>query len=82
MAYYVTVAIIFLWIHKVKEGMKNTKNQQELGAMEACMKKMVEAKKGLGHSNIKGDTMTFLLFLTHIGKLKLLWILVMVSLVC
>ena len=36
--------------------MKHSKYQQELGATEACTKKMMEAKKGIGQRYIKrGD---------------------------
>ena len=36
--------------------MNKIKYHMEIGTTAACTKKMMEATKGLGQSNIKGDT--------------------------
>ena len=46
-AFYVTAALIFLEVKREKGGMNVIHYQQKLGATAACMKKMMEATKGL-----------------------------------
>ena len=38
-----------------KEGMKDSRYQQELGATAACTNRMMEETKGIGHKSKKGD---------------------------
>ena len=47
-ACYIIGALIFIEVHRGKEGMKRIKHQQDLGATAACTKKMMEATKGIG----------------------------------
>ena len=42
--------------------MKHSKYQKELGATEACTKRMMEATKGIGQKYIKGGAKDCLLF--------------------
>ena len=40
--------------------MRNSKYHMDLGEMEACTKRIMEATKGLGKRGIKGSTKDFL----------------------
>ena len=42
--------------------MKDGRYQQELGATEACTKRMMEATKGIGQNSIEGGTKDCLIF--------------------
>ena len=47
-ACYVTRAFLFIEVQRGKGGTKDSSYQQELGATTACMKRMMEAIKGIG----------------------------------
>ena len=42
----VTGALIFIEVHRGKEGMKDSRYRQELGATTTCTKRMMEAQRG------------------------------------
>ena len=60
--YYVTGALLFIEVQKGKEGMKDSRHQQELGATAACTKRMMEETKGIGQKSKKGGTKDCFLF--------------------
>ena len=45
-----------------KEGIKDSRYQQELGATAACMKRMMEETKGIGQKSKKGGPKDCFLF--------------------
>ena len=45
-----------------KEGTKDRRYQQEIGAIAACTKRIMEATKGIGQKSIKGGTKDCFLF--------------------
>ena len=59
---YVTGFLIFIEVHRNKEGMKRIKYQKGLGATVACTKIMMEAKKGIGQKYRKRVTNDGFLF--------------------
>ena len=61
-AYYVTGAFLFIELQRGKEGTKNSRYHQELGATAACTKRMMEATKGIGQKSKKGGTKDCFLF--------------------
>ena len=44
----VTGALLFIEVQRVKEGMKDSRYQKELGTTAACTKRMMEGTKGIG----------------------------------
>ena len=58
----VTGELLFVEVHRGKEGMNHSKYQKELGATAACTKIMTEETKGIGQKSIKGGTNDCLLF--------------------
>ena len=48
----VTGALLFIEVQRGKEGMKNSRYQQELGATAACTKWMMEGTKGIDRSEV------------------------------
>ena len=49
---YVTGALLFIKVQRGKEGMKDSRYQQELGATAACTKWMMEETKGIDRSEV------------------------------
>ena len=58
----VTGALLFIEVQRGKEGMKNSRYQQELGATAACMKRMMEETNGIGQKSKKGGPKDCFLF--------------------
>ena len=50
-ACYVTGELLLIEVQRGKEGMKHNKYQKELGATEACTKRMTEETKGIGQKS-------------------------------
>ena len=48
----VTGALLFIKVQRGKEGMKDSRYQQELGATAACTKWMTEETKGIDRSEV------------------------------
>ena len=61
-AWSVRGALIFLEIQRGKEGMKSGRYHLELGAADACTKRLMEETKGLGQRASKGSTRYCFLF--------------------
>ena len=61
-AFSVTGALLFIEVHRGKQGSKNSKYQKDLGATAACTKQMMEATKGIGQKSIKWGTNDCFLF--------------------
>ena len=55
----VTGALLFIEVQRGKEGMKDSRYQQEFGATAACMKRMMEETKGIGQRSKKGGAEGF-----------------------
>ena len=51
-ACYVTGDLLFIEVQSGKEGMKDSRYQQELGATAACTKWMMEGTKGIDRSEV------------------------------
>ena len=47
-ACYITGALLFIEVNRGKEGMKDSRYQQEIGATVACTKRMMEETKEIG----------------------------------
>ena len=58
----VTGALLFIEVKRGKEGMKDSRYQQNIGATAACTKWMMEATKGVGQKSIKGGPKDCFLF--------------------
>ena len=58
----VTGALLFKEVQRGKEGMKDRRYQQELGATVACTKWMMESTKGIGQKYKKGGLKNCFLF--------------------
>ena len=58
----VTGALLFIEVQRGKEGMKNSRYQQELGATAACTKRMMDETRGVGQKSKKGGPKDFFLF--------------------
>ena len=52
----VTGSLLFIEVHRGKEGKKQINYHQDLEATVACTKIMTEATKGIGHKYKKGAT--------------------------
>ena len=53
MAFYITVALIFIETKRGKEGTKKSKYHMDLGETEACRKRVTEATKGVKSQGIR-----------------------------
>ena len=58
----VTGDLLFIEVQRGKEGTKDSRYQQELGATAACTKRMMEETKGIGQKSKKGGTKYCFLF--------------------
>ena len=61
-ACYITGSLIFIEAHRVKEGMKHSKYQQDIGATTAFTKRITETTKGIGQKYRKGATKDCFIF--------------------
>ena len=61
-AWSVTGALLFIEAQRGKEGMKDSRYQQELGATAACTKRMTEETKGIDQKSKKGGPKDCFLF--------------------
>ena len=58
----VTGYLIFIEVHRGKEGRKSRKYHLRLGDTESCTKRMTEATKGIGQRDIEGATKDCFIF--------------------
>ena len=61
-ARYVTGVLIFIEVQRGKEGMKDSCYDQDLGDTAACIKRIMEETKGIGHKSKKGEPKDCFLF--------------------
>ena len=67
----VTGALLLVEVQRGKEGINDSRYQQELGATVACTNRMMVATKGVGQKSIKGGTEDCFLFGSWFASKKL-----------
>ena len=70
-ACYVTGALLFIEVKRVREGINNSKYHLQLGETAACTKRMMEATKGIVFRDIKGATKDCFIFESWFSSKKL-----------